>query len=45
MAEVERLIQEGLDFVTPELLKKLVFHIQKKIEQHYYERDSHIDTK
>lgn len=39
LTEVERLIYEGFNRVTPEVWKKLVVHVEEKIEDHYWERD------
>ena len=38
LGEVERLIHEGFSCVTPERWKKLVTHVEQKIEDHYWER-------
>ena len=37
LSEVERLLNEGFKIVTPERWKKLIKHVQEKIEDHYWE--------
>ena len=39
LAEVEKLIHEGFSHVTPEIWTKLISHVEKKVEDHYWERD------
>ena len=45
LTEVERLIHEGFSCVTPELWTKLISHVEKKVEDHYWEQDSLFYTK
>ena len=44
LTEVERLVNEGFSCVTPERWKKLVNHVQQKIEDHYWEHDGLYET-
>lgn len=39
LSEVKRLVDEGFKIVTPERWKKLIKHVQEKIEDHYWEHD------
>ena len=39
LAEVGRLAQEGFELVTPECWASLVKHVQKEVEDHYWEAD------
>ena len=44
LTEVERLVNEGFSSVTPERWKKLVNHVQQKIEDHYWEHEGLFET-
>ena len=37
-------MNEGFGCVTPERLKKLVDHVQQKVEDHYWEHDGLYET-
>ena len=39
-----RVVNEGFSCVTPERWKKLVNHVQQKIEDHYWEHDGLCET-
>ena len=39
LSEVKRLVDEGFKMVTPEECKKMIKHVQEKIEDHYWEHD------
>ena len=44
LTEVERLVNEGFSCVTPERWKKLVNHVEEKVEDHYWEHDGLYET-
>ena len=44
LTEVARLVNEGFNCVTPERWKKLVHHVQQKVEDHYWEHDGLYET-
>ena len=39
LTEVQRLMHEGFIKVTPERWQSLIKHVQKKVENHYWEAD------
>ena len=45
LEEVESLIHEGFSCVNPELWTRLISHVEKKVENHYLERDGLFYTK
>ena len=44
LTEVERIVNEGFGCVIPERWKKLVDHVQRKVEDHYWEHDGLYET-
>lgn len=44
LTEAERLVNEGFSCVTPEKWKKLIDHVQQKVENHYWEHDGLYET-
>jgi hypothetical protein len=40
LTEVERLVHEGFGVVTAERWRRMIAHVQEKVEDHYWEHDS-----
>ena len=44
LTEVERLVYEGISSVTPVRWQKIIDHVKKKVEDHYWEHDGLYET-
>ena len=39
LPEVQRLVHEGFEIVTPERWQSLIMHVKEHVEDHYWEAD------
>ena len=39
LTEVQRMVYEGFDIVTPQRWQSLITHVKEKVEDHYWEAD------